>query len=131
MKIAVCPEKMDLIMSTETMQGISKPGKRERAFDLSLPIRVTGLDAAGRRYEERTEICSISAEEVSFWLQTRLMIGSKILLNLDVPRTIILEKALRLLLSGTVVFVKSGDKLGKKQYLSARLDRGFKLELDS
>jgi len=118
-------------MSIESVQGLSRPRKRERAFDLSLPARVTGLDAVDRKFEEQTEICSISAEEVSFWLQTRLMIGSKVLLNLDVPRTIILEKPIRLLLSGTVVFVKSGDRMGKKQYLSARLDRGYKLELNS
>ena len=118
-------------MNVESIQGESKSGKRERAFELSIPARVTGLDAVGRKFEERTEICMISAQEASFRLQTRLMIGSKVLLNLDVPRTIILEKPLRLLLSGTVVFVRSEDKLGKKQYLSARLDRGYKLQLNS
>jgi hypothetical protein len=50
---------------------------------------------------------------------------------LDIPRTIILEKPLRLLLSGTVVFVKSEDTRGRKQYLAARLDRGYKLQSNS
>jgi hypothetical protein len=59
------------------------------------------------------------------------MIGSKVLLNLDIPRTIILEKPLRLLLSGTVVFVKSEDSRSRKQYLAARLDRGYKLQSNS
>jgi len=122
---------MDLNMNIESIQGVSGTGKRERAFDLFLPARVTGLDAAGREFEERTEICSISAQEASFRLQTRLPIGSKVLLNLDIPRTIILEKPLRLVLSGTVVFVKPEDTLGKKQYLAARLDRGYKLQSNS
>lgn len=122
---------MDLKMNTESLQGGFRTGKRERAFDLSLPARVTGLDAVGRKFEERTEICSISAQEASFRLQTRLLIGSKIVLNLDVPRTIILEKPLRLLLSGTVVFVKSEDPQGKRQYLAARLDRSYKLHSNS
>ena len=122
---------MDLNMSTESIQGVSRTGKRERAFDLFLPARVTGLDARGREFEEQTEICSISAEEASFRLQTRLLIGSKVLLSLEVPRTIILEKPLRLVLSGTVVFVKSEDTLGKKQYLAARLDPGYKLQSNS
>jgi len=124
-------EKMDLKMNTESLQGGLRTGKRERAFDLSLPARVTGLDAVGRKFEERTEICSISAQEASFRLQTRLLLGSKIALNLDVPMTIILEKPLRLLLSGTVVFVKSEDAQGKKQYLAARLDRSYKLQSNS
>jgi hypothetical protein len=131
LKTAERLEKMDLNMNIESIQGVSRTGKRERAFDLSLPARVTGLDAVGRKFEERTEICSISAQEASFRLQTRLLIGSKVLLNLDVPRTIILEKPLRLLLSGTVVFVKAEDTRGKKQYLAARLDRGFKLQSNS
>jgi hypothetical protein len=122
---------MNMGMNIESVQGASRAGKRERAFDLSLPARVTGLDAVGRRFEERTEICSISAQEASFRLQTRLLIGSKILLHLDVPRTLILEKPLRLMLSGTVVFVKSEDSRGKKQYVSARLDRGYKLQSNS
>jgi len=122
---------MALNMNIESIQGVSRAGKRERAFDLSLPAKVTGLDAVGKKFEEQTEICSISAQEASFRLQTRLLIGSKVLLNLDVPRTIILEKPLRLLLSGTVVFVKSEDTRGKKQYLAARLDRGYKLQSDS
>ena len=131
MKTAERLEKIDLNMNIESIQSVSRTGKRERAFDLSLPARVTGLDAVGRKFEERTEICSISAQEASFRLQTRLLIGSKVLLNLDVPRTIILEKPLRLLLSGTVVFVKSEDTRGKKQYLAARLDRGYKLQSNS
>lgn len=122
---------MNMSMNIESVQGASRAGKRERAFDLSLPARVTGLDAVGRRFEERTEICSISAQEASFRLQTRLLIGSKVLLHLEVPRTLILEKPLRLMLSGTVVFVKSEDSRGKKQYVSARLDRGYKLQSNS
>jgi len=122
---------MDMNMNIELIQGASRARKKERAFDLSLPARVTGLDAVGRKFEERTEICSISAQEASFRLQTRLLIGSKVLLNLDIPRTIILERPLRLLLSGTVAFVKSEDSLGKWQYLAARLDRGYKLQSNS
>lgn len=131
MKTAERLERIHLNMNIESVQSASRTGKRERAFELSLPAMVTGLDAVGRKFEERTEICSISAQEASFRLQTRLMIGSKVLLNLDVPRTIILEKPLRLMLSGTVVFVKSEDSRGRKQYLAARLDRGYKLQSNS
>jgi hypothetical protein len=131
LKTAERLERIHLNMNIESVQSASRTGKRERAFELSLPAMVTGLDAVGRKFEERTEICSISAQEASFRLQTRLMIGSKVLLNLDVPRTIILEKPLRLMLSGTVVFVKSEDSRGRKQYLAARLDRGYKLQSNS
>ena len=65
-------------MNIESIQGASRAGKRERAFELSLPAVVTGMDAAGKRFEERTDIYSISAQEASFRLQTRLLIGTKI-----------------------------------------------------
>jgi hypothetical protein len=101
-------------------------GRRERAFDLSLPVLVSGQDASGRRFEERTDISSISAQEVSFRLRTRILVGSKIVLNLEVPRTLILEKPLRLLLSGSVVSASAEDVRGRRQNISAWLDRTYK-----
>lgn len=102
-------------------------GKRERAFDLSLPALVSGQDASGKRFEERTDISSISAQEVFFRLKTRILIGSKLVLNLDVPRTLILEKPLRLLLSASVVSASAEDGRGSRQNVSALLDRTYKL----
>jgi hypothetical protein len=101
--------------------------RRERAFDLSLLALVSGQDASGRRFEERTDISSISAQEVSFQLKTRVLVGSKLVLNLDVPRTLILEKPLRLLLSGSVVSASAEDGRGRRQNISALLDRTYKL----
>ena len=112
-------------------EDLSRNGKQERSFEISLPAIVTGIDAAGKRFEERTDLHSISSQKASFWLRTPLMIGSKVILALDVPRTIILEKPLRLCLSGSVVFVRSDDGQGKKQFLSANLDRTYRLFPDS
>jgi hypothetical protein len=110
-----------------SIEESSRPGKKERAFEMSLPTVVSGIDPAGRKFEERTDLHSISSQEASFWLQTPLMIGSKVLLALDVPRTIILEKPLRLCLSGSVVYVRSEEGRSKRQLLSASLDKTFRL----
>ncbi len=110
-----------------SFRGAASAGRRERAFDLILPALVSGEDASGKRFEERTDISSISAQEVSFPLKTRLLVGSKVLINLDVPRTLILEKPLRLLLSGSVVSARAEDGRGKRQSVAARLDRTYKL----
>lgn len=108
-----------------------RAGKKERTFEMPLPAVVTGIDPSGNRFEERTDLHSISSEQASFWLRTPLPIGSKVLLSLDVPRTIILEKPLRLCLSGAVVFVRSEDGQGRKQLLSACLDRTYRLTQES
>jgi len=109
-------------------QGAAKAGRRERTFELSLPALVKGLDARSKRFEERTELCAISAQEVSFRLNTRLLIGSKMTVTLDVPRTLILESPLRLLVTGRVVYVRSENENGKSQYVSIQLDRSFRLQ---
>jgi hypothetical protein len=109
-------------------QGAARAGKRERTFELSLPALVKGLDARARRFEERTQICAISAQEVSFRLNTRLLIGNKLTISLDVPRTLILESPLRLLVAGLVVYVRSEAVDGKSQYVTLHLDRSFRLQ---
>jgi hypothetical protein len=111
-----------------SIQGAAWAGKRERVFELSLPALVKGVDARGKRFEERTDICSISAQEVSFRLNARLLIGAKMTVTLDVPRTLILESPLRLLVTGLVVHVQSETQNGKCQFVSVRLDRTFRLK---
>jgi hypothetical protein len=101
--------------------------KRERIFELTLPAVVKGLDASGKRFEEQTSTCSLSAQEASFHLDTPLLIGTKLNLSLEVPRTLILEKPLRLQVSGMVVYVRSELANGKSQLAIVRLERSFRL----
>jgi hypothetical protein len=123
------PGDMDMAKSflTSSETAAAKAGKRERSFELSLPALVKGLDAAGRKFEERSAVCGISSQEVSFRLKARLIIGSRVTLFLDVPRTLILESPLRMVLSGAVVYVQLEEAEGKQQYVVVRLDRGFRL----
>jgi len=113
---------------TPSTQGEARAGKRERSFELSLPALVKGLDARGKRFEERTTACAISAQELSFRLNARLLIGAKMMVALDVPRTLILESPLRLLVTGLVVYVRSETENGKCQYVTVHLDRRFRLQ---
>lgn len=112
-------------------QGAARAGKRERSFELSLPALVKGLDATGRKFEERTSVCGISAQEVSLRLKARLMIDSRLTLFLDIPRTLILESPLRMVLSGGVVYVRLEEKPEKTQFIVVRLDRSFRLHPNS
>lgn len=123
-------ETVKLLHDT-SVQGVPKAAKRERSFELSLPALVKGLDATGRKFEERTSVCGISAQEVSLRLKARLMIDSRVTLFLDIPRTLILESPLRMVLSGAVVYVRLEEKADKTQFLVVRLDRGFRLHPNS
>jgi hypothetical protein len=119
------------LLHDTSVQGVPKAAKRERSFELSLPALVKGLDATGRKFEERTSVCGISAQEVSVRLKARLMIDSRVTLFLDIPRTLILESPLRMVLSGAVVYVRLEEKADKTQFLVVRLDRGFRLHPNS
>jgi hypothetical protein len=119
-------EKQETLNSS--IQGASKAGKRERAFELSLPALVTGLDALENRFREKTLISSISAEEATVWLRSPVTIGAKLDISLDIPKTLILENSLKLQLSGTVKLAQlDSTRLGKKQLISLQLDKKFKL----
>lgn len=102
-------------------------GKRERSFKLSLPILVSGIDAYGNKFQERTELSSISSQEAIFSLNSGVTIGAKLNLFLDIPKTIILEDHLKLIISGDVVFVKSETNNNKKQLISVRLEKNYKI----
>jgi hypothetical protein len=127
------PGDMDMAKSlhTSSEQAATRAGKRERTFELSLPALVKGLDAGGRKFEERTAVCGISAQEVSFRLKARLIIDSRVTLFLDIPRTLILESPLRMVLSGAVIHVRFEEANGKQQFIVVRLDRGFRLHPNS
>lgn len=111
-----------------SIHGASKAGKRERAFELSLPALVTGFDAMENRFREKTLIGSISAEEATVWLRSPVTIGAKLDISLDIPKTLILENSLKLQLSGTVRLAQmDSTRLRKKQLVSLQLDKKFKL----
>jgi hypothetical protein len=127
------PLDMEMVKSLHdpSTQSVTRAGKRERSFELSLPALVKGLDAAGRKFEERTAVCGISAQEVSFRLKARLIIDSRVTLFVDIPRTLILESPLRMVLSGAVIYVRFEEKNDKQQLIVVRLDRGFRLHPNS
>ncbi len=101
--------------------------KRERTFELTLPALVSGVDAAGRAFQEQTEILVISSQEASFLLGARLHVGTRLVLALDVPRTLILERPLRLSLSGTVGRLRQEQPEDDRQQVFLELDGGFKI----
>ncbi len=115
-------------LSKPSTHGAAKAGKRERAFELSLPALVTGVDALDNKFREKTQVLSISSEEATVWLRSRVMLGSKLDLALDIPKTLILENHFKLRLSGTVILMQNDSaRAGKKLLVSVRLDKKFRL----
>ena len=124
---------MDLNRALEksSPQHKTKVQRRERHFELSLPVQVFGINAKGEDFEEKTKIASISAQEASFWLKNKVTLGTNIKLSLDVPKTLVLESHLNLHLSGEVKYVQSGVTDKKLQLITLQLDKLFKIQSNS
>lgn len=110
-----------------SIQGATKVSKRERSFELSLPALVSGHDVKGNEFEENTKILSISAQNALFWLKSKVLIGTPLSVCLQIPKTIILENRLNLVVSGTVNLVQANTNKKNNQLISIRLDRTFKI----
>ena len=110
-----------------SIQGAAKVSKRERSFELSLPALVSGSDVKGNEFEEDTKILSISSQNALFWLKSRVLIGTPLCVCLKVPKTIILENQLHLVVSGTVKLVQANTNKKNNQLVSIQLDRTFKI----
>lgn len=121
---------MDVTRSLDNPPDSKKatPRKQERFFELSVPVLISGSDAKGKEFEERTKISSISSQEASFWLKTKVTVASRVNLCLQIPKTLILESHLDLFISGEVVYVQSEINSSKKQLVIIRLDRSYKIQ---
>jgi hypothetical protein len=86
-----------------------------------------GRDARGREFEEQTQISALSAVTASFCLDTRVLIGGKVWLTASVPQTSFLRIPLRLSLVGSVVRVENHKGPPKRQMVSLRLEKYFRL----
>ena len=120
--------RLDQEIRKNPISGHNKHNKTERCFDITLPVSITGINAQGTEFEERTELSSISSQEAVFVLKNRVMIGSPLTLSLNVPKTLILENQLNLIVSGEVVFASSDSTQKGKQLISLQLDKLYKIQ---
>jgi len=105
--------------------------KGERSFDLSLQTLVSGTDSAGKDFSETTGHCFINCQAAIFGLNSKVTIGSKLNLLLDIPKTLLLENHLILHVSGDVVRVKAETNNSKSQTISLQLNKSYKIQSSS
>ena len=116
-----------ILFDKSSIQGKTRFANKERSFELSIPAFVSGIDAMGNEFKEYTELSSISSQEAVFWLDSGITIGSVLKLFLDIPKTVLLENDLKLEITGRVTFVKAEQSSEKKQLISLRLEKKYKI----
>lgn len=120
---------MSMTKSTQKplIQGAARIKEGEQQFKLSLPALVKGINAQGKKFQEQTELLSISSEKAILWLDSHVTIGSLLDVSLDIPKTLILETPLKLLVSGKVNFIQKKNKNNKNQLISVQLNKKFQI----
>ena len=115
------------LLNEPSYQSALKDVKRERIFELSLPALITGINAVGEEFQEYTELISLSCQEAIFKLDSKVIIGSKLNLSLDIPKTLFLENQFKVEMSGSVRFAKAEQIESKQQMIILRLNKNYKI----
>ncbi len=89
---------------------------------------ISGENAQGNAFDERTELSSISSQEAIFVLKNKVVIGTLLTLSLNVPKTLILENQLNLIVSGEVIFATADPSQKGKQLVSVQLGKLYKIQ---
>ena len=97
-------------------------------FKLSLPVQVKGIKAEGTEFEEKTIITSINSNKAILMLKSKILIGSKLNLSIDIPKTLFLENKLTLYLSGEVVHINYEQNGKYDQIVTVELNKGYKIQ---
>jgi hypothetical protein len=109
------------------IKGPSKALKKERSFILHLPALISGCDARGDNFKEKTKLSRISSQEVVIRMKNKVLLGTKLDLSLKIPKTLILENNLNLTISGKVSSASRDSTKKEQQLVSLQLDKIFKI----
>ena len=115
------------LLNESSYQSAFKEVERERIFELSLPALIAGINAVGEEFQEYSELISLSSQEAIFKLDSNVIIGSKLNLSLDIPKTLFLENQHKVEISGNVRFAKAEQNDSKRQLIILRLNKIYKI----
>ncbi|MGB9893028.1 MAG: hypothetical protein ACPLRA_01345, partial [Candidatus Saccharicenans sp.] len=108
-------------LSAMTIKKKDKPEKTmaenqgQREFSLFLPMKVSGLDAFGQEFKEDSVLSTISSEQASFLLKTKVEAKSLLKLIIPLPPKLADGQPLSMVLKGKVVSIESiaGEKASR------------------
>lgn len=108
-----------------TIPGTDQAGGQATAkeFSLTLPMTVSGLDARGQEFRENSVLSTISSEQASFLLRTRVERKTVLKLVISLPPKLADGQPLALVIKGRV---RSSEQVPGESEL-----RQVVLELDS
>ena len=102
--------------------------RREWRFVLPLDTVIAGQLADGEKFQEKTLIGNISSGGAFFCLDSGVVVGSKLNLEIELPEKLADGKKLTLRIGGITVRLEKPDKKSKRQGVAVRFsDDMFKV----
>jgi len=98
--------------------------RREWRFELPLSAIVEGKLPQGRNFKEIARLDNISSTGAYFCLDSRVLVGSKLTIVIDLPKKLTEKQPIKLRIGGTTVRLEKPDKK-KKQGVAVRFDKEF------
>ena len=100
--------------------------RSEWRFDLPLAVTVEGRLPSGKPFCEAAKLTNISSGGAYLLINSPVTVGSKVILNVDLPRELTEGQKIRLVLTGLAVRLQKPEKKGKRQGVALRFGKGFK-----
>ncbi len=102
--------------------------KHERGFEMTLSGTARGQDVSGRRFLENVTISTISSQSAVFTISCDPVIDSRLTLNIEIPRTLMLGEPSRMVVSGRVHSLERVRTDPAQKRVRLRLDRKFHIQ---
>jgi len=100
--------------------------RREWRFELPLEAVVEGMMPQGKKFKEVSTLENISSGGAYFYLDSGVIVGSKLNLVIDLPKELTEGKKIKLQVGGITVRLEKSQKKDKKQGVAVRLSKDFK-----
>lgn len=99
----------------------------EKVFDMPVPVFVSGKNAGGKIFTEESRLKNISAQMAVLSLENKVIVGEKLKLELNIPKTLILKNKLTLLVAGEVERTRRNSENGGEQIVEISLSSSYKI----
>jgi len=118
-------EKEAKMLSKSSPSTLDRPPRRGQAFNLPLPTLVSGQDATGQDFQERTVLFYISDSGASFSLGRPVLLGTRLKLSIDLPPSLSEDKDLKLVINGRAALIEAAEAGTGRQRVSLRFESRY------
>ena len=102
----------------------------EAGFTFPLPTRVQGVNIRGQEFTEDTVLSSISHQGSTFFLKSRVNVGERLRLVIDLPEKLAAGSELKLVIKGKVTQVEAADPKATAQKIVVAFDSKYIIKPD-